>query len=65
MHDDRGSEERTFVEGQDFYFDNGLMVLTGKYLLDRGDCCSSGCRHCPYGEATLQQKDLDLITPLA
>ncbi len=39
---------KTFVEGIDFYFDEGLMVLTRKYLLDRGKCCDSGCRHCPY-----------------
>lgn len=39
---------KIFVEGIDFYFDEGLMVLTRKYLLDRGKCCDSGCRHCPY-----------------
>jgi hypothetical protein len=37
-------------EGEDFYFDEeGLMVLTEKYLKKRGHCCQSGCRHCPYG----------------
>jgi len=39
----------TFVEGIDFYFEAGLMVLTRHYLLKRGFCCKSGCRHCPYG----------------
>ena len=39
---------KTFVEGIDFYFDEGLMVLTRKYLVDSGSCCGSGCRHCPY-----------------
>ena len=43
-----GKEDRTFVEGIDFYFEEGLMVLTRKYLLERGTCCDSGCRHCPY-----------------
>ena len=45
-----GREElpKTFVEGIDFYFDEGLMVLTRKYLVDSGSCCGSGCRHCPY-----------------
>jgi hypothetical protein len=42
------SEEQTFVEGIDFYFENGLMVLTRSYLLNRGYCCSNNCRHCPY-----------------
>lgn len=41
--------EKTLVEGEDFYIESGLMVLTAKYLLDRGYCCKNGCRHCPYG----------------
>ena len=36
------------VEGVDFYYENGLMVLTSAYLLRRGYCCDNGCRHCPY-----------------
>jgi Family of unknown function (DUF5522) len=39
-----------FVEGVDFYFENGLMVLTGHFLKKRGFCCGSGCRHCPYSK---------------
>jgi hypothetical protein len=36
-------------EGIDFYFnEQGLMVLTEKYHLERGRCCGNGCRHCPY-----------------
>jgi hypothetical protein len=23
-------------------------VFTAKFLLRRGYCCGSGCRHCPY-----------------
>jgi len=38
------------VEGVDYYFEDGLMVLTESYLLGRGYCCGSGCRHCPYPE---------------
>ena len=26
----------------------GYTVLTSRFLLDRGTCCDSGCRHCPY-----------------
>jgi len=36
------------VEGLDFYFDGALMVLTARYLLNRGYCCDNNCRHCPY-----------------
>lgn len=38
-----------FRENVDFYFENGLMVLTEKYLRERGFCCGNKCRHCPYG----------------
>jgi hypothetical protein len=35
----------------DYYWENGLMVLTEAYLRRRGQCCGSGCRHCPYPPA--------------
>ena len=37
------------VEGEDYYLENGNYVFTATYLLKRGYCCESGCRHCPYG----------------
>jgi hypothetical protein len=37
------------VEGLDYYIEKGLYVFTEHYLLKRGYCCQSGCRHCPYG----------------
>ncbi|MEW6735462.1 MAG: DUF5522 domain-containing protein [Acidobacteriota bacterium] len=37
------------IEGVDFYWEGRYMVLTAQYLLKRGYCCKSGCRHCPYG----------------
>ncbi|MFN8321120.1 MAG: DUF5522 domain-containing protein [Chitinophagales bacterium] len=41
-----------------FYFDsNGLMVMTEKYHLQRGFCCQSDCRHCPYGYKRLKQEE--------
>lgn len=27
---------------------SGLAVFTAQFLADRGYCCDSGCRHCPY-----------------
>ncbi len=41
-------KEPTWVEGLDYYYEDGLMVLTARYLLRRGYCCGNGCRHCPY-----------------
>lgn len=31
-----------------YYIENGLIVFTEAYHLQRGYCCKSGCRHCPY-----------------
>ncbi len=41
-------EPASLREGIDFYFENGLMVLTAHFLRRRGYCCNNGCRHCPY-----------------
>ncbi|HZM11237.1 MAG TPA: DUF5522 domain-containing protein [Candidatus Limnocylindrales bacterium] len=41
--------EREPIEGIDYYTENGLVVFTAQYLRERGYCCTSGCRHCPYG----------------
>ena len=47
----------SFVEGVDYYFEGGMMVLTGRYLLKRGYCCGNGCRHCPYPKQASKQVD--------
>lgn len=37
------------IEGVDFYFnEDGYVVLTEKYHLEKGFCCGNGCKHCPY-----------------
>jgi len=36
------------IEGVDFYVEDGKVVLTEKYLSERGYCCGNGCRHCPF-----------------
>jgi hypothetical protein len=55
------SEAVQLVENEDYYLENGLMVLTARYLLRRGYCCKQGCRHCPYEEAPndSNQQDVD------
>lgn len=38
-----------WIEGIHYYFnEEGLIVLTRQYHLERGYCCGSGCKHCPY-----------------
>src|SRR5262249_62340902 len=42
------SDPAELIEGEDYYLENGNWVFTARYLLRRGYCCGSGCRHCPY-----------------
>ena len=38
------------LDPKDFYMsEEGFIVFTEKYHLKRGQCCMSGCKHCPYG----------------
>lgn len=48
------AHNRAVEAGLDYYTDpaTGLVVMTALYHLNRGHCCSNGCRHCPYGEIT-------------
>ena len=56
MHDVPLEQQRAVAHaaaleaGDPGYLDpqNGLFVMTADYLQDRGWCCGSGCRHCPY-----------------
>ncbi|MBS1506206.1 MAG: hypothetical protein JSS79_06135 [Bacteroidetes bacterium] len=44
-------------KGEDYYFENGLMVFTEAYHRKRGYCCENNCRHCPFGFNKENQKD--------
>jgi hypothetical protein len=37
------------LEGIHYYLEGEYRVFTEFYLMSRGFCCRSGCRHCPYG----------------
>ena len=48
-------DKKTFQEGgseqlspSSFYIENGKYVFTKEFHLNRGYCCGSGCRHCPF-----------------
>ncbi|MCE7870080.1 hypothetical protein DYH09_06845 [bacterium CPR1] len=48
----------------EFYFENGLLVLTELFHLRRGACCGSGCRHCPYHHQKVPpERRADLAPP--
>ncbi len=41
--------KKKMIEGEDFYYnEQGYMVLTARYHLERGECCGNGCLNCPY-----------------
>lgn len=40
--------KKEFLENVHYYTENGRIILTEKFHLDRGSCCGNGCRHCPY-----------------
>ncbi|HEX6159868.1 MAG TPA: DUF5522 domain-containing protein [Thermoanaerobaculia bacterium] len=55
------------IEGEDFYHEGPYVVFTEKYLRERGYCCESGCRHCPWGfrrkvrsDVPVEEEDSDL-----
>jgi hypothetical protein len=41
---------RAVATGQPCYEESStrLMVFTAAFLAERGYCCDSGCRHCPF-----------------
>jgi hypothetical protein len=48
---------------EDYYLENGAVVFTALFHLNRGTCCGNGCRHCPYdppyskGNTVVDQKN--------
>lgn len=44
------------IEGIDYYWENTKMIFTREFLLSRGFCCNSKCKHCPYKENEAEQE---------
>lgn len=44
------AHDRAVAAGEPGYADpaTGAFVFTAPALLERGACCGSGCRHCPW-----------------
>ena len=40
--------KKDFVEKIHYYLENGKIIFTEQYHIDRGFCCGNGCRHCPF-----------------
>lgn len=46
----------------EYYFnEEGLLVFTEKFLLKRGYCCGSGCKHCPYNFEAVPEPTRSLL----
>ena len=54
------SNKKDFIENVHFYYDNGLVVLTEQYHLERRTCCGNSCRHCPYEYVNVKQKEINV-----
>jgi Family of unknown function (DUF5522) len=51
-------------EGVHYYInEEGLIVLTGKYHLERGYCCGNVCLHCPYNYENVPEPRKSELTP--
>jgi hypothetical protein len=51
------------TEGIHYYIkDDGLIVFTEQYHLEKGYCCGYGCLHCPYEyEKVLEPRRTELL----
>jgi hypothetical protein len=50
----RRAHDRAVAAGEAGYLDpdTGFFVFTAVALGERGECCGSGCRHCPYDDSS-------------
>jgi len=50
-----------FIKDVHYYLDGDRVVFTAAYHIQRGSCCGSKCRHCPFdpkhqeGNTTLKE----------
>jgi biotin synthase-like enzyme len=38
----------SLIENKHYYLENGRVVFTALFHLERGKCCGNKCRHCPF-----------------
>lgn len=44
----KSKKKNQFVENVHYYLEGERIVFTEQFHLERGQCCGTGCRHCPY-----------------
>ena len=59
--------KRKLLQDVHYYLlEDGKMVFTEKYHTERGKCCGSKCRHCPFepsykkGSTTIKEHGKDI-----
>ncbi len=46
----------SLTEGVHYYInEDGYVVLTEKYHLERGYCCGNACKHCPFDHISVPE----------
>ncbi len=56
------NKPKALIEGEDFYYnEQGYMVFTAAYHLQKGVCCGNGCRHCPYAYINVKEPNRTLL----
>lgn len=46
-------KDKEFIEGVHYYLENGAVVFTELYHIQRGHCCKNNCRHCAWREESV------------
>lgn len=53
--------KKEVIENVHYYLENGRVVFTALFHLERGTCCGNKCRHCPFNpewtKGTIKIKD--------
>jgi hypothetical protein len=52
---------KPLVEGEDYYWQQHLVVFTELYHRNRGYCCGMGCQHCPYDYEAVPEPTRSLL----
>jgi len=47
-------EKKEFIKDVDYYLEDGFVVFTEKYHIEKGECCGNDCRHCPYEKPVIK-----------
>lgn len=54
--------KKSLIEEEDFYYnEEGKMVMTAQYHLNRGYCCGNGCKHCPYDYINVKESKRSIL----